>query len=84
MAKPNIRLEPPTFAKDAKPTPLGWVDSKTRELLVSVKLDMTIFEKPIKTPSVKSIKTPKENKEELVNEGENNVEKPKIRGRRKK
>lgn len=46
MAKPNIRLRPPSFAPNAKPTPRGWVDPKTGELLVAVKLDMANFEKP--------------------------------------
>ena len=46
MAKPNIRLNPPSFAPNAKPTPRGWVDPKTGELLVAVKLDMGNFEKP--------------------------------------
>lgn len=56
MAKPNIRLNPPSFAPDAIPTPRGWVHPKTGELLVSVKLDMDAFKPKAKTKVVKEAK----------------------------
>ena len=35
---------PPAWCKDAIPTPLGWRHPRTNELLVSIRLDMNLFE----------------------------------------
>lgn len=35
---------PPSWCKDAIPTPLGWRHPRTNELLISIRLDMAQFE----------------------------------------
>lgn len=35
---------PPAWCKDAIPTPLGWRHPRTNELLISIRLDMSLFE----------------------------------------
>ena len=41
--KKNISNTPPAWQKDAIPTPLGLKHPRTGELLVSIKLDMSLF-----------------------------------------
>lgn len=41
----NILEQAPAYAPNATPTPAGWVDPVTSELLVAVKLDMAKFAK---------------------------------------
>ncbi|HRC96091.1 MAG TPA: hypothetical protein PK317_04780 [Coprothermobacter proteolyticus] len=37
--------EPPVWQPDAVPTPFGWKHPTRNEILVSVKLDMSLYEK---------------------------------------
>ena len=52
----NILDKAPAFAPNAIPTPAGWVDPVTQELLVAVKLDMAKFAKKA-APKVAEAKT---------------------------
>lgn len=53
--KKNILNSPPSWQKDAIPTPLGWKHPRSGELLVSVRLDMSQFEKTEDIPSNEEI-----------------------------
>ena len=44
----SLKTNPPAYAKNAKPSPEGWRHPKTNELLVAIKLDMYLFNKPAK------------------------------------
>jgi len=74
--KRDIRKEPPVWCKDAIPSARGWLDPKTGELLVAIKLDMKQFDKPA-TKKVESISA---NEENTVKE----TASPKRRGGRRK
>lgn len=64
----SIKNTPPNWQKDAIPTPRGWVHPRTKELLVSTKLDQEFCVSFGKTEEVKveevkqEIKAPKAKK----------------------
>lgn len=57
----SILTSPPSWAKDAVPSPQGWRHARTNELLVSIKLDMTQFEVK-EVPEVKETTEVKEDR----------------------
>lgn len=96
MALPDIRKFPPPWAPDAVPSDRGWCDSRTGELLVSIRggciIDETISQEvimetlqPLATLSDGAI--PEEVIDETETEEANlteEVEKPKKRSRKAK
>jgi hypothetical protein len=44
MAKHNLYKQAPVYAPNAVPSPAGWRDHRTNELLVAIKLNMTDFD----------------------------------------
>jgi hypothetical protein len=44
MAKHNLYKQAPAYAPNAIPSPAGWRDPRTNELLVAIKLNMSDFD----------------------------------------
>jgi D-ribose pyranose/furanose isomerase RbsD len=44
MAKHNLYKQAPAYAPNAVPSPAGWRDPRTNELLVAIKLNMSDFD----------------------------------------
>jgi hypothetical protein len=44
MAKHNLYKQAPVYAPNAIPSPAGWRDPRTNELLVAIKLNMSDFD----------------------------------------
>lgn len=96
MALPDIRKFPPPWAPDAVPSDRGWRDSKTGELLVSIRggciIDETISQEVImETPQPLAVLSDGAIPEEVIDEYETEeanlteeVEKPKKRSRKAK
>ena len=96
MALPDIRKFPPTWVPDAVPSDRGWRDSKTGELLVSIRggciIDETISQEVImETLQPLAVLSDGAIPEEVIDETEpedsnltEEVEKPKKRSRKAK